>query len=76
MTSTDLFWAVFAGALGANLLTVMFVGALVAITRRENQGMSIPGWALGSFLMPLLFCLGAFMIATDSVPAWLDAISK
>lgn len=71
------FWIVFAAVISANLLTVMFVCGLIAYTRHEKAGTAgsrDSNLPLGAILMPMLFCLGGLMIATDSVPAWLDAI--
>jgi hypothetical protein len=69
------FWTVFAAVIAANLLTVMFVWGIVTYSRHEREGTpgNIP-WA--AFMMPLLFALAGIMIATDSVPAWLEAISQ
>lgn len=66
------FWTIFAGVICANLLTVMFVWGCLNISRREQRQESA-GVYIGAFLMPLLFGLAGFMIATDSIPAWLDA---
>lgn len=67
------FWTVFAAVLCAGLLIVMFVWACVNISRREErkESLGIYFWAM---LLPLGFAGMSFMIATNSVPAWLDAI--
>jgi hypothetical protein len=66
------FWTVFAGVLTANLLTVMFVWAGFHVSKRERN-IEGPGFYIGAFLMPLLFCVVSLLIALDSVPGWLDA---
>lgn len=74
LTGMD-FWTVFAAVLCAGLLLVMFVWACVNVSRREQRQESLSLY-LGAMLMPLGFALLSFMIATDSVPAWLEAISR
>lgn len=71
------FWTVFAAVLCAGLLLVMFVWGLVTYTRHERDGTAGRSGSHGSaiaLLMPLLFALISFMVATDTVPAWLDFI--
>lgn len=73
------FWDVFAGVLCAGLLLIMFVWGMVSYSRHERDGTAgskasdIP-WA--AFMIPLLFAVASLMIATDSVPAWLDFIAQ
>lgn len=72
------FWTVFAGVLSANLLTVMFVWGVHSYSKLEQVGRAHEAKSplyIGMF-MPLLFCLGALLIALDSVPAWLDAMAR
>jgi hypothetical protein len=66
------FETVFAAVLTANLLTVMFVWAGYHVSKREHNKEG-PGFYIGAFLMPMVFCAGSLMIALDKVPAWLDA---
>jgi hypothetical protein len=66
------FWTVFAGVISANLLTVMFVWAGWHVSHRERN-LEGPGFYIGAFLMPMVFCAASLMIALDKVPAWLDA---
>lgn len=68
------FWTIFAAVMAANLLTVMFAAGLIAIVRREDRGERVPSWLVGCLLMPMLFAFAAFMIATDTVPDWLNAL--
>jgi hypothetical protein len=66
------FGVVFAAVLAANLLTVMFVWAGFHVSKRERN-LEGPGFYIGAFLMPLVFCAGSLMIALDKVPDWLNA---
>lgn len=73
------FWTVFAAVLCAGLLLITFVWGAVAYSRHEKNGTAgswdshAPAIAL---LAPLVVAALSLMIALDSVPAWLEAISK
>lgn len=56
MNSTDLFFAVLGAVLGANLLTVSFVWAMINISKREEERRDIPSVYWAGMLMPLAFC--------------------
>lgn len=71
MTGMD-FWTVFAAVLCAGLLLVMFVWACVNISRREERKESI-GLYFWAMMLPIAFAGLSFMIATNSVPDWLNA---
>lgn len=77
MTSTDLFFSVFAAVMCAGLLLTWFIWGAVAYSRFERDGVAGrkgTGHAALAFIVPILFTLLAFMIATDSTPDWLAAI--
>lgn len=73
------FWTVFAAVLCAGLLLITFVWGAYSYSKHEREGTAgsrasnMPALAI---LAPLVVAALSFMVATDSVPAWLDAISK
>lgn len=78
MTTSDVFAAVFAAVLGANILAGMFFWGMISYSRMEREGRA--GEAKRSIyiaiFMPLIFCLGFTIVALDKVPAWLDYIAQ
>jgi hypothetical protein len=78
MSTSDLFTAVFAAVLCANILTAMLVYGMIAYSRLERDGRAgeVKRTIYICIFMPLVFCLGFTMIALDKVPAWLDRISQ
>lgn len=73
MTQSELFWTIFSAVLCAGMLLVAFVWASVNISRREEAKEPF-GLYLSVLLTVFGFAGGSFMIATDSVPGWLDYI--
>ncbi len=74
--NVDLFWPVFAGVICGNLLTVSFVWGLVQYSKHEREGTAGQkgtGVYVVGLVMPLVFAAAGLMIATDKVPAWLNA---
>lgn len=71
------FFTIFAAVLAANLLTVSFVVGLYRYSQHERDGTAGQRGTnryLVAALAPLVILGFAFMIATDSVPVWLDTI--
>lgn len=60
------FWQVFAGVLGANLLTVGFVWACLNISRKEQRQESF-GIYLSVAVMTLAFCGASLYLAFGGV---------
>lgn len=75
MNGSTLFWTVFSAVLCSGMLLIAFVWAAVNVSRKE-QAREPLGLYLATMLMVFAFAGSSFMIATDSVPAWLDAMAK